>query len=283
MNFHTPNAELYIPDDAGESAALARTTHLAVGAHHDDLEIMAAHAIVECHEKSDRWFGGVTASDGRSSPRNGNFVETTDEEMAKIRAAEQKKAAALGCYSFVAMLAYSTNALKTQADSACVDDLERILKKASPNVVFTHNLFDKHDTHVAVALRVVAAIRRMPQSERPQHLFGLEVWRDLDWLHDDDKVLFDCSENEALQADLLKVFESQISGGKRYDLAALGRRRAHATYQESQRVDAMSGLVIGVDMTPLIEDAAVDMEAYVESKLDSFANDVRDRLRRLRG
>jgi len=38
---------------------------------------------------------------------------------------------------------------------------------------------------------------------------------------------------ENLQFALLGVFESQIAGGKRYDLALMGRRRANATYFES--------------------------------------------------
>jgi len=59
------------------------------------------------------------------------------------------------------------------------------------------------------------------------------VWRDLDWLVDSDKAPFDVSEHENLQAALLGVFDSQIAGGKRYDLASMGRRRANATYFES--------------------------------------------------
>ena len=51
------------------------------------------------------------------------------------------------------------------------------------------NLVDKHDTHVAVVLRVIAAIRQMPPDIRPEKLYGCEVWRDLDWMLDSDKVV----------------------------------------------------------------------------------------------
>jgi hypothetical protein len=57
-------------------------------------------------------------------------------------------------------------------------------------------------------------------------VLGCEVWRDLDWLLDSDKVALDSSAKPELAAALLKVFDSQISGGKRYDLATLGRRAA---------------------------------------------------------
>ena len=41
----------------------------------------------------------------------------------------------------------------------------------------------------------------------------------------------------------------QIAGGKRYDLASMGRRRANATYWGSHGVDETTGLSYGMDMT----------------------------------
>ena len=85
---------------------------------------------------------------------------------------------------------------------------------------------------LAVALRVIEAIRRLDQAERPARLVGCEVWRALDWIVDSDKVQMNVSAHENLQFALLGVFDSQIAGGKRYDLASMGRRRANATYFE---------------------------------------------------
>ena len=59
--------------------------------------------------------------------------------------------------------------------------------------MYTHNLADKHETHVAVALRTIAAIRGLPEEERPARLLGCEVWRDLDWMLDEEKVVLDLS------------------------------------------------------------------------------------------
>jgi len=39
VQLHQPNAQLYIPDGAPEAEALARTTHLAIAAHQDDLDL----------------------------------------------------------------------------------------------------------------------------------------------------------------------------------------------------------------------------------------------------
>jgi hypothetical protein len=148
-------------------------------------------------------------------------------------------------------------------------------------VVYTHNLADKHDTHVAVALRVIEALRGLDPDERPQRVIGCEVWRALDWLVDSDKVRMDVSQHENLQFALLGVFDSQIAGGKRYDLASMGRRRANATYFESHGVDATTGLSYGMDLTPLIKDASLTPAEFMGQFIQRFAEDVQERLKRM--
>jgi len=157
-----------------------------------------------------------------------------------------------------------------------------VLEATRPEVVYTHNLADKHATHVAVALRVIEAIRSLPADARPARLYGCEVWRDLNWLLDSDKVIFDTSAMENLQEALLGVFDSQISGGKRYDLATMGRRRANATFFESHGVDNATGLAFGMDLTPLITDPSMDVGAYVQTFIDRFANDVQQLIANVR-
>lgn len=221
MNFHLPTAEIYIPDGLAPAEALRRTTHLAVAAHQDDLEIMAATPILECFQRQDRWFTGVIVTDGRGSPRNGLYEHYSDEAMRLVRFKEQRKAAVVGEFAALVLLDYPSRTIKEAANRQPVEDLLAILQASEPQVVYTHNLADKHDTHVAVALRTIAALRGLPAGEQPHKLYGCEVWRGLDWLVDEDKVAFDLSANESLQLALLGVFDSQIAGGKRYDLASM--------------------------------------------------------------
>lgn len=283
MKFHLSSAEIYVPDGRPEQPALARTTHMAVGAHQDDLEIMAAAPILECYQQEDRWFTGVVVTDGRGSPRAGLYQDYTDEEMRLVRLKEQKKAAILGEYAAQVLLDYPSKAVKDASDRRPVDDLALLLEAARPQWVYTHNLADKHDTHVAVALRTIAAIRSLPEGARPLHLLGCEVWRDLDWLVDADKAPMDLSQHENLQAALLGVFDSQISGGKRYDLASLGRRRANATYFESHGVDVSLGLAFAMELTPLIRDPQLDIAQFLQDHIDRFSQDAAERLRRVGG
>ncbi len=281
MRFRLATAEFFVPDGLPAEEALARTTHMAIGAHQDDLEIMATDGILTCFQQNDKWFTGVVVTDGRGSPRDGLYRNYTDEEMRVVRVTEQKKAAVIGEYGAQVLLDYPSAAVKDRANQKPVEDILMLLKIARPEVVYTHNLADKHDTHVGVALKVIEAIRRLPAGERPRRLYGCEVWRDLDWMVDTDKVVFDCSGHENLQAALLGVYDSQIAGGKRYDLAAMGRRRANATYYASHATDVATGLTYAMDLTPLIEDATRDVQAHVQEFVDRFAREVCERLERL--
>jgi LmbE family N-acetylglucosaminyl deacetylase len=280
MIFHLPTAEIFIPDGLPPEQALARTTHMCIAAHQDDIEIMAASPILDCFQQKTLWFTGVVVTDGRGSPRDDLYKEYSDEEMRLIRIKEQKKAAVLGEYAAQVLLDFPSKVIKDPSKSEAIADIAALVRTARPGFVYTHNLADKHDTHVAVARRVITAIRSLSEAERPEKLFGCEVWRDLDWLVDEDKIAFDLSKHESLQAALLGVFDSQICGGKRYDLASLGRRRANATYFASHDVDLMMGLSYGMDLTPLINDPNKNVNEYVQEYIQRFAADVNARLDR---
>ena len=281
--FHQESAEIFVPDGLAPGQALERTTHMGIGAHQDDLEIMAVDGILKCFQRDDRWFCGVVVTDGGGSPRDKLYASFSDAEMRAVRRREQKKAAAIGDYGAQVLLDYPSAAVKRPGAGAVVDDLERLIKAARPQVVYTHNLADKQDTHVAVALRVIEAIRRLPGTERPARLLGCEVWRDLDWLVDADKVLFDLSARENLQAALLGVFDSQISGGKPYALATMGRRRAHATFHQSHRTDTATGMGLAMDLTPLIEEPGCSVQAHVRAFIERLAQDVMARIAEFEG
>jgi hypothetical protein len=105
-----------------------------------------------------------------------------------------------------------------------------------------------------------------------------EVWRNLDWLPDEDKVLMDGSGRENLAIALNGVFDSQIAGGKRYDLATIGRRSSNATFFESHVTDKTTQLNFGMDLTPLIAGESVDVLDYVCGFIEKFQTDVREKL-----
>ena len=272
MKFSHSKADLYIPDSLDSEIAIKRTTHLGIGAHQDDLEFMALHGILECFQKENQWFGGVTCTDGAGSARSGPYAEYTDEEMKTIRVQEQKTAALIGQFSFMAQLAHPSSVSK-QSDKriALADDLETVLKKVEPEIVYTHNPFDKHATHIGVLLATLEAIHRLPESKRPKKLLGCEVWRGLDWLPDNLKVVQPLDTHPNLAGALNGVFDSQITGGKRYDLAVEGRRVANATFFDSHSVDHSGRVAYAIDLTPLVaSDQPKDLRRFVADVVKTF-------------
>ena len=168
MQFHNSNTDLFIPDGAPPETALARTTHLCISAHQDDIEIMAYHGIAECFGQKDKWFAGVVATNGAGSPRSGIYGGYTDEEMQKVRLIEQRKAAYVGGYASQIQLGYTSSEVKTASETALVEDLKQILRAMQPETVYLHNPADKHDTHIGVLLRSIAALRAVRDSVRPR-------------------------------------------------------------------------------------------------------------------
>lgn len=274
------NKIVYIPDGEEENKALSRTTHLCIAAHEDDIEFMAFAPIAECFQKQDKWFCGVVTTDGAGSPRNGVYADYTDGEMKAIRIEEQKKAAYVGGYGAQILLGYSSNEAKDGNNDSVINDYVEILKATKPKYVYIHNLADKHETHVATALKAIKALRQLNADEQPEKVYGCEVWRNLDWINDEEKVYLDCSAYPNLGRALSSVFDSQISGGKRYDLAAEGRRLANATFCESHACDTYTGLNYAMDLTPLITDKTLDIADYVCGYIDRFKQSVKSLMKK---
>lgn len=282
MDLKNDKADIFVPDGMEIDAALARTTHLAVGAHQDDLEIMAYHGIMECYNNDNNWFTGVVVTNGGGSSRTGEFEKYTDDEMQAIRQKEQREAARIGEYAAVIQLLYKSSEVKDTANNNPAIDIQAILESARPDVVYLHNPADKHDTHVAVLLRSLRAIRAMGAGARPRKVYGCEVWRDLDWLVDDEKQALPADRFPDVAAALVGVYKSQISGGKRYDKATEGRRLANATYHMSHNVDDCLALTFAMDLTPLCADNSISIDEFVDSKIERFRLDVKERIRKLK-
>ena len=279
MNFSHPAADVFAPTGQDAVAALARTTHLCVAAHQDDIEIMAQDGISACFGSASQFFTGVVVTDGASAPRAGPYARFSDDDMRAERRTEQRRAATLGRYNLQLQLAHPSAELKTPGRPGVAADLGAIFGGCRPEIVYLHNPADKHDTHIAVLLRCLEALRALPAAQRPRRVLGCEVWRGLDWVGDADKVLLDAGQRPELALALLEVFASQIVGGKRYDLAALGRRAANATFDAPRRTDAANAVTWALDLTPLVTDETLSIADYTLAYVDRLRADVAARLR----
>jgi LmbE family N-acetylglucosaminyl deacetylase len=199
--------------------------------------------------------------------------------MTRVRKREQEQAAARGEYSFVIQLDYPSSALKKPGENKLEEELSGLLSAAKPPVVYTHNPADKHETHTGTAIAVIKAIRKLPLKDRPKAVYGCEAWRDLDWMCDEDKIALEVSDEENLGKELVEIFDSQISGGKRFDLATIGRRRANATFFQSHEADKSSQVLFAMDLSPLIREDSPDISDYVLEHIKRFQMDVETKLK----
>lgn len=280
IKFSSPAADVYMPDRRPLAKALARTTHLCIAAHQDDIEIMAYHGIAECYGRKDRGFTGVVVTDGGGSPRAGKFAKFTDEQMKVVRRQEQRQAAKLGRFAAMLQLSHPSSVVKDAKTRVVVGDLIAIVRATRPRFVYLHNPADKHDTHIAVLSRCIAALRALPKSQRPERVYGCEVWRNLDWLLDADKQILNDSFRPKLAAKLVGVFQSQIAGGKRYDHAAIGRRLANATFHTSHATDRATALTWAMDLTPLMRDDKLSLTKLALDHVDRLRADVAARIKK---
>jgi LmbE family N-acetylglucosaminyl deacetylase len=283
MKFSRADADLYVPDGAPMPDALARTTHLCIGAHQDDQEFMAYHGIAACFGRDDRWFTGVVVTNGGGSARTGLYAGYSDADMMAVRRREQRKAAMLGEYACQIQLGFPSAEAKSPSETGLVSDLTAILMTAQPEIVYLHNPADKHDTHVAVVLRSLAALRALPEAVRPRRVYGCEIWRSLDWLCDADKTVLRVDAHANLAAALSGVFDSQIAGGKRYDAAVMGRRMANATFFESHEADTAEALSWAMDLTALVHDPTLNIVEHTMAFVERFRTDVVTRLQSFMG
>ncbi len=277
MKLQHPNAFVYIPSGEGIDLALSRTTHLSIGAHPDDLEFMSFHGISACYEKSDAFFTGIVVTDGAGSVKSGPCAGMSAKELIEIRAQEQKKAAAIGKFNALIMLQYESSDLKSTLpidQRSWIQDLQSLFALCRPKTVYSHNPFDKHPTHLAVILPLIQFLQSLPPSQKPERLYGCEVWRGLDWVLEADRISLPLKEHEALSEALNRIFVSQIDAGKNYAEAIRGRRIANATFTNPHSTDPAPQMELALDLTLLMHQSPDQLLPYFQSMLHRFESEL---------
>jgi LmbE family N-acetylglucosaminyl deacetylase len=274
MQTSSPYADILVPDDSPLDAALQRSSHLCIGAHPDDVEILGWHGIAHCFESDQNWFTGVVVTDGAGSPRAGDYANFSDQQMVATRRGEQRQAATLGAYSAQLQLGYSSAAVQGEINDQLVCQLQEILLVAQPRVLYLHNLADAHYTHQAVANACLAAVRRLPPQQRPEQVLGVEVWRSLDWLSAPYRLELPLPEDHDLQLRLLQAHTSQIAGGKSYDRATIARQIANATFAHSHGLDKYPACCLAMDYSALLADPELSTEEFLQRCLQTFTGEL---------
>lgn len=270
-----PGAMVHVPGGGDPLAALAAVTDLGVVAHPDDLELLLAAPLLECRDDPTRRFCGVVCTDGAGSVRPDAMADLDEAAFVAVRAAEQVAAAEAAGMTVVLLGVSSADARDTgAARHGLVEALVEVASRCRPEVVHTHDPADAHLTHVAVATAIITALRQLPPEARPRRLVGWEGWRGLGWLAEDRQVRADLGDGVDDALALARHHVSQLAG-KRYDLAVAGRWQANATFAAQRSADDAAALALGVELTPLLDDA-VDPATFLAGLVAAFAARVRE-------
>src|SRR5262245_49758353 len=134
MKLSEAKGEIWMPDGSSETTALKRVTHLGIGAHQDDIEIMSLEGILAGFGSAQHAFMAVIVTNGAGSPRDGLYANYSDEQMQDIRRQEQKKAAFVGEYAAVAFLNHPSAAVKSAGNPGPKNDLKALIAATRPQV-----------------------------------------------------------------------------------------------------------------------------------------------------
>jgi LmbE family N-acetylglucosaminyl deacetylase len=264
----------YSPQGLDPNEARARTRILAIGAHPDDLEFMCLEPIAR--SLSHGSFGGLIVSSGSGSIRSPQHAQLSSADYSELRWSEQKEAARIGNYSFVDSLNLDSGPLRSpEGFEELVGKLKNYLLGFELDEIYLHQPFDRHPTHVRSCFAALEALRRLPQPKRPAHVFGCEVWRNIDWIPASKKTLRPLGQKELeLQVRLAQVFESQADpmSAKNYVQALVGRKTANAVFQEGLTRDAGIAQEVYFDLNNWVK-SELSWKELGDSLIEDFLND----------
>ena len=243
--FSQLGAQLYC---RGGSRTIPKVEALAVVAHSDDAEILAVEGIIRSWTNNEK-FGVLVVNDGVGRPRAPAYEPYTDSDMADLRIREQFAAARAGDYALALALGHPSSSTKGQRSTIVTDEIMEVIERTKPRVVYTHNPWDEHPSHIAVMQHYLWAQRKA--SHQPERLFGGEVWGPIDRIPEPYLVRWDCSGHEERLEELLTYFASQ-NAIKAYNRAVMSRRQALAKLNDPHVTLQATAIHLGVDLTSVL-------------------------------
>ena len=267
--------KVYVPSKQPLKEVYAKSKHLAIVAHADDIEMLALRPITQ----RSQGFFGIVMGDNKGRPLKPEYKKVSLSKVQNIRESEQEKVARLAKYRGVAFLRLKSKDIKNvRKKEQVVKAIYELIKDMPLKEVYTHSLFDNHPTHVAVAEITIAALKKLPLANRPKAVYGMEVWGSLEWLPDRYKVAFDVSGSVAFIKKLLSFYKSQSYKGHRYDEALLARLKANAMFGKTHNFSTKKALVYGLDLLALLKKGSPSCKKYIEGIIEEFLKEKKNNL-----
>ncbi|MDF1678813.1 MAG: 6-phosphogluconolactonase, partial [Legionellaceae bacterium] len=269
------------------STCLEKTTQLGVGAHPDDVEIMAGPDMLAA---KDTWLTlVVTDGAATSNTLNGDYAKYSPEALTNMRQAEQRKAAKRANVPLI-ICKFPTAAIAGDMGTETLDDAKKTMSslvQAMPNLttVIGHQPSDVHDTHIRVLALQVHALRTLSDMQlKGITVLGREVWGLMLAIEARLRKKLVMTEAELDEwAELIAVYESQIAGqGRDYSLTTIERARGNAGYQTHPHgANPPVGLLLALDLTDLVYDKKLCVSQFEARLLRELEKQTQSRTQRI--
>lgn len=257
------STRIYIPDNKKLETALKRVKHWAIVAHQDDAEIISGHLLY----KKRKDFGVIVLTNGAGSLRSKKTKRLSESKIIEIRNKEQEKAALLGGYSIVIQMNLPSGIVKgKRSRRVALGELKSYLLGSKAESIVTHSPFDRHETHRSVVGVLIDLFSSIEMRRYPRSILGVEVWGNLDWLPEDEKIYLPIK-NPKFVCKLLSSYRSQNETGKLFHLGTVARMAANATFSESIEGSEGGHFLLAHDLVPFIS-GNVGQEIIKQFQLD---------------
>lgn len=274
VEFHgLPDVRAWTPAGSNIQSALAKANSIAVVAHADDALIMLPDQATAVGGTSGLIEILVTDGAGSVLPPGCR----TQSELVALREHEEIRVAQRAGFGGVIFLRASSATVRDTGERRVTQSIAAILACTHPEILVTHNPFDRHPTHLAVLARVLDAICRVPRRAWPLRLLGGEVWGGLDFLPAEIVQAHDISAQIETIGELMRLYETQ-NINQHYDLGAVGRYLSHATFHSSHARNEAVAMALTIDMTALLGRPASSLPDFVVRWFDRARNDQLTRL-----
>jgi len=258
-----------------ETKVPTTTNLLAIAAHHGDIELMAMDGVLKAYGSKKYDFFACVVGDASNCNKTGKYAEFTDKELLEARIQEQSRASQIGEYADLILLKKSQADIEDLDNTAIVKELQKLILDVNPDVVYTHNIFDRNMSHSRLALKVIEAILNLPEDSRPRLLYGCEIFGSLDWVPEKYRVNFDISDNKDIQSRLIGVYDTMAEFSFNFTKAVAGRKTANATFQESLMGQEDKLTWYGINLTPIIN-KGISIKEYIVKILNDYNKEMLD-------
>lgn len=248
---------VYLP----KSRKDGKVKYLCICAYPSDCETMSIDGIQRGYRAQKYTFSCVSTSNLAADGKT-NLSES------------QKKAAEIGRYNALYFLKYKHEEIKDQENQDLIKDYVAIIKELKPRIIYTHSLLDSDPVHVAVAVKVLNALRTMRRYQHPKVIYGCESSRDLDWVKSDKVVCFDNSKNLKLQKQLISVYKDKNDNSYIVE-ATVGRRFVNGLNNKEYKLSTRA-----INMTTLLRRKELTIKKFAMGFVDDLYSEISDSMDR---